>query len=295
MIIFWVVRGRRPLDYDNKDKERKEMTNHLNPIKLPQEGYNMNSTLRKRKILALLEEHGSVQVGDLATTMNVSKVTIRNDLDSLATLGSLVRTHGGAITAEHKESSRYISNTIHEFRQQKEAIAKLAVTFIKEGQSIIIDNGSTTMHVATYIGGLSVTVATSSLLVMKELMDVECIDLMMAGGILRRPTMGLMGAFSKDFYRQIHADWYFMGGSGYLSEQGVFCTNLIEADSKRSMIESAAKVVFLADSSKMERASLAKVCDWSVVDYMITDRIDDEVRKTIESHGVKIVVVGETR
>src|SRR5690554_6961815 len=121
------------------------MTNHLNPIKLPQEGYNMNSTLRKRKILALLEEHGSVQVGDLATTMNVSKVTIRNDLDSLATLGSLVRTHGGAITAEHKESSRYISNTIHEFRQQKEAIAKLAVTFIKEGQSIIIDNGSTTM------------------------------------------------------------------------------------------------------------------------------------------------------
>ena len=79
----------------------------------------MNSTLRKREILALLEQHGSVQVGDLANRMGVSKVTIRNDLDALATLGSLVRTHGGAITAENKGSSRYISNTIHEFRKEK--------------------------------------------------------------------------------------------------------------------------------------------------------------------------------
>ncbi|HOR79579.1 MAG TPA: DeoR/GlpR family DNA-binding transcription regulator [Sphaerochaeta sp.] len=255
----------------------------------------MNSTLRKREILALLEEHGSVQVGDLANRMGVSKVTIRNDLDELATLGSLVRTHGGAIIAENKGSSRYISNTIHEFRKEKEAIASLAVTFVKDGQSIIIDNGSTTMHIASHLAGRHVTVVTSSLLVMKELMEVESVDLMMAGGILRRPAMGLMGAFSKDFYRQIHADWYFMGGSGYLSEQGVFCTNLIEADSKRSMIESAAKVVFLADSSKMEHPSLAKVCDWSVVDYMITDRIDAEVRSVIESHGVKVVVVGEPK
>ena len=124
-------------------------------------------------------------------------------------------------------------------------------------------------------------------------MDVEC-----GSDGRRHPATacdGADGIILQDFYRQIHADWYFMGGSGYLSEQGVFCTNLIEADSKRSMIESAAKVVFMADSSKMENPSLAKVCDWNVVDFMITDRIDAEVRSSIESHGVKIVVVGEVK
>jgi DeoR/GlpR family transcriptional regulator of sugar metabolism len=232
-----------------------------------------------------------LHVPDLATELQVSKVTIRTDLDEMAEKGLLVRTHGGAIPAEKQGSSRFIEQTLHEYTEEKKAIARLASTFVKPGQSIIIDNGSTTVHLAPFVADLAITVSTSSLLVMQELMHAEKVDLLMAGGILRRPSMGLMGNFSKEFYRNIHADWCFLGASGYSSKYGVFGTNLIEADTKQTMIQSASKVCLLVDSSKMEHLSLAKVCDWSSIHYMITDRISPEARTEIESHGVKILTV----
>ena len=254
----------------------------------------MNPAARKKEILSVLARDGSVQVVELARSLDVSKVTIRTDLDELETKGLLVRTHGGAVPAETQGSSRYISQTINEYTNQKMAIAKLASTFIKSGQSIIIDNGSTTLHIARYIADLPITVTTSSLLVMQELMHAEKVDLLMAGGILRRPSMGLMGNFSKEFYRQIHADWCFLGAAGYSSRHGVYCTNLIEADTKQTMIQSASKVCLLVDSSKMEHLSLAKVCDWNSIHYLITDSISEETRTVIESQGVKVMVVDET-
>ena len=249
----------------------------------------MNPAARKNHILEVLERDGSVHVPDLAQELDVSKVTIRTDLDELATKGVLVRTHGGAIPAEKQGTSRFVSQTINEFTEEKKAIAKLAATLVKSGQSIIIDNGSTTLHIAPYISELSITVSTSSLLVMQELMHAQSVDLLMAGGILRRPSMGLMGNFSKEFYRQIHADWCFLGAAGYSTKHGVFCTNLIEADTKQTMIESASKVCLLVDSSKMEHLSLAKVCEWDAIHYLITDTISSEVRSAIEGHGVKVL------
>lgn len=249
----------------------------------------MNPAVRKKEIISLLEMEGSVQVADLAETLGVSKVTIRSDLDEMSQRGLLVRTHGGAITAERQGSSRFISVTINEFADEKKAIAQIASSFIKDGQSIIIDNGSTTVHVAPFVRDMPITVTTSSLLVVEELMHAEKVDLLMAGGILRRPSMGLMGNYTKEFFRQIHADWCFLGASGYSAAHGIFCTNLIEADSKQTMIKSASKVCLLADSSKMERLSLAKVCGWDAIDYLITDAIDAEVRLSLEAQGVKVL------
>ncbi len=253
----------------------------------------MNPGARKQEILSTLARDGSVQVVDLARSLDVSKVTIRTDLDELEAKGLLVRTHGGAVPAETQGSSRFISQTINEFTAQKMAIAKLAASFVKSGQSIIIDTGSTTLHIARYVSELPITVTTSSLLVMQELMHAQKVDLLMAGGILRRPSMGLMGNLSKEFYRQIHADWCFLGAAGYSSKQGVYCTNLIEADTKQTMIQSASKVCLLVDSSKMEHLSLARVCDWSCIHYLVTDAISDEVRTVIEGQGVKVLVVDE--
>lgn len=253
----------------------------------------MNPEVRKKNILAKLNKEGSVQVIDLAKELRVSKVTIRNDLDDLANKEVLIRTHGGAITPEKQGSSRFIAQTINEYADQKKAIARLAASFVKPGQSIIIDNGSTTLHIAQYISNLPITVTTSSILVMQELMHAEKVDLLMAGGILRRPSMGLMGNLSKEFYRHIHADWCFLGAAGYSSKSGVFCTNLIEADTKQTMIQSASKVCLLADSSKMEHLFLAKVCDWSSIHYLLTDTIDSDVRSAIEAQGVKVITLDE--
>lgn len=252
----------------------------------------MNPAARKQEILRILEKEESVQVNALAKLLQVSKVTIRNDLDHLGEKGLLLRTHGGAILMEQRAASRHILNTIHEYYHQKEQIAHLASSLIEEGQSIIIDNGSTTMHLAKYIASMKLTVTTSSLLVVKELMDADQVELIVSGGILRRQSMGLIGSVFKEVYRQIHAQWLFLGASGYSASQGVFCTSLIEADTKQAMIQCAEKVCLLIDSSKMEKRSLARVCYWDAIDYLITDQIADELRVQLEEAGVKIMTVG---
>lgn len=251
----------------------------------------MNPAARKQEILRILQKQESVQVLELARSLDVSKVTIRNDLDELENKGLLLRTYGGAVLPEKRGTERFIADTMKEYYEQKEQIARLASTLVSPGQNIIIDNGSTTVHLAKYLRDMAVTVTTSSLLVIEELMHAEKVDLIVSGGVLRRQSMGLMGNLSKDVYRQVHADWLFLGASGYSAAQGVFCTNLIEAETKQAMIQSATKVCLLVDSSKMERLSLARVCDWNAVDYVITDTISAEVEQSITEAGVKVLAV----
>ncbi len=252
----------------------------------------MHPAARRKVILSKIEAHGAVQVSELAKALGVSKVTIRSDLDELSRRGLLVRTHGGAISAERRTKTRNIHQAVGEQAKEKRAIAAAAVTLIKDGESLIIDTGSTTAYLAPLLSEREVTVMTGSLLVMEELMYSESVDLLLSGGILFRPSMGLVGGHCREFYQQIHADWCFLGGSGYSAEYGVFCASLIEADIKQMMIKNAAKVCLLADSSKQDTRYLAKVCDWSVIDYLITDAIEAEMQAQLKEYGVEVIVAG---
>ncbi|MFA6841350.1 MAG: DeoR/GlpR family DNA-binding transcription regulator [Sphaerochaetaceae bacterium] len=249
----------------------------------------MNSTERKRTILEMLKAQESVQVGELTKILNVSKVTVRTDLDDLEQKGLLVRTHGGAILAERQDLVRLISNTIYECTEQKRQIAKIASGLVRPGQNIIIDSGSTTVHLARYISALPLTVATNSLLVIQELMSVDTIELLIAGGTLRRQSMSAIGNYTRECFKQIHADLLFLGASGFTLSGGVSCTNLIEADTKRAMIDSASKVCLMIDSTKFGKDSLARICDWSSIDILITDAIADDIRSSFEQMGVQVL------
>lgn len=249
----------------------------------------MNSTERKRTILELLKTQESVEVGELTKLLNVSKVTIRTDLDNLEQKGLLVRTHGGAILAERQDLVRLISNTLYECTEQKQLIAKIASKLIQPGQNIIIDSGSTTVHLARYISHYSLTVATNSILVVQELMGADSVELLIAGGTLRRQSMSAIGNYARDCFRQIHADILFLGASGFSLEQGVSCTNLIEADTKQAMIDSASKVCLMVDSTKFGKDSLARICEWGSIDVLITDSIPDEARLKFEQMGVQVL------
>jgi DeoR family fructose operon transcriptional repressor len=245
---------------------------------------------RKQKILQLLSEKETVNVDELTSLFHVSKVTVRNDLDELDGKGLLVRLHGGAMTAEKKDFVRLISNTMLESTEEKERIAKCASQLIHAGQSIIIDNGSTTVHLAKYLSGKQLTVATGSLLMMEQLMHDESVELVVIGGTLRRYSMGAIGSMARSCYAQFHADLLFLGASGYTLKDGVTCTNLVEADTKQAMILSANKVCLLVDSAKMGKLSFATVCDWDDIDYLVTDGIDDATKAALQEKGVEVLV-----
>lgn len=249
----------------------------------------MNSIERKRHILELLEAKESLEVVDLTELFSISKVTARNDLDDLESKGLLVRTHGGAVLAEKHDLVRLISNTIKENSDKKKKICAIAARLVEPGQNIIIDSGSTTVHLAKLVANHPVTVITNSVLVVQELMGAEQVELIMSGGVLRRQSMAFMGAYARHTFEQVHADILFLGASGATLDHGITCTNMIEADTKHAMIRSVSKVCLLVDSTKFGKVSLAKVCDWDSVDILVTDDIDPDTRKELEAQGVQVI------
>lgn len=250
----------------------------------------LNSIERKQEIMKLLSTRESLDVEELATLFGVSKVTVRTDLDAMAERGLLVRTHGGAMSPEKQNLIRLISKTSSEYKDEKEKIAKAASQLIGNGDAIILDNGSTTLHLAKYLSQKNLTVATGSIPVIQELMNDNTIDLLIIGGTVRRYSLGAIGPLAKACLGLLKTNWLFMGASALSVEEGVLCTNLIEAETKQFMIKSADKVCLMADSKKMGASSFGKVCGWDQVDYFITDGIDDEARKTIEEQGVTVII-----
>ncbi|MDD4572919.1 MAG: DeoR/GlpR family DNA-binding transcription regulator [Sphaerochaeta sp.] len=249
----------------------------------------MHATERKRVILELLKENDSGDVITLSNHLGVSKVTIRKDLDELARKGLVMRTHGGAVLAEKHNLVRLISNTLEENTADKKAVCREALQFASTGKSIIIDSGSTTVHLASLVAKRQLTVITNSVLVINELADAESVELIIAGGQLRRPSLSAIGSLARLYFSQIHADVLFLGASAFSLEGGVSCTNLIEADTKQAMIKSASRVCLLADSSKFDNVSLAKICDWSAIDVLITNSIPPKACQELAAKGVTVL------
>ncbi len=250
----------------------------------------MNAVKRKIKILDLLKEKESIDVETLTLMFGISKVTARGDLDDLHKKGLLIRTHGGAMLPENLSLVRVLSNTLKEHENEKYAICKEALSFITPEMNIIIDSGSTTIHLAKMVHSIPLSVITNSVLVVTELMDSEHVELFVAGGVLRKASLSLMGDPSSYFFSQVHADILFLGSSGFSIEKGVSCTNIIEAQTKKQMISHASRVVLLADSSKIEKMFIAHVCDWSEIDYFITDSLEEEDKKRLEEKGVHVII-----
>ncbi|MFA7126764.1 MAG: DeoR/GlpR family DNA-binding transcription regulator [Bacilli bacterium] len=250
----------------------------------------MNALKRKIKILELLKEHESVEVAHLTKLLGVSKVTVRADLDNLALKGLLIRTHGGAMLPENLELVRVLANTLEEQKKEKYAICNAAAGYIKPGMNVIIDSGSTTVHLAKIIRAMDITVITNSVLVLQELMGSTSVELLIAGGILRKPSLSLMGDHASYMFDQIHGDQLFLGASGFSIEKGITSTNIIEAETKKHMIRNASQVFLLADSSKLERMFIANVCGWDAIDYFITDALSLAHSARLAEKGVKVII-----
>lgn len=230
-----------------------------------------------------------VRVNDLAASLEVTSVTIRTDLEHLERRGLAVRMHGGAVLPEHDELPRYINNTVHENFEKKDAIARCALQLVYPDATVIIDAGSTAAIFSRRLHGYAVTVVTNSVPVIAELVTDEHINLIASGGAIRKPVKAMVGEIARWAYESIRADVVFLGASGYSLDQGVTTPNLLEADTKRAMIDAAQTVCLLADSTKHEQVKFAKICDWDRIDYFMTDSAPTDLIQGLEARGVTVV------
>lgn len=249
---------------------------------------SMDINGRREEILRILGDREYVTVEEFSKVLGVSAVTIRTDLSALEESGFLIRTHGGAMKNSKKGEARLISNTLIENEEEKRALAEKAASLIRPGNTIIIDSGSTTIHLIEHLKGKNITVVTNNILALDKLKNEDDIKIVALGGSLRRESMGTVGPLAETAVKSMNVDIYFMGAAAY-DRSNITSSDMNEAVLKRDMIEASDKVVFLADSSKFGKKAFSKICTWHDIDAFVSDKVDPDFRRELEEMGVEVL------
>jgi len=225
---------------------------------------------RHRQILTILEEDGRATVEALSQQLGVSAATVRRDLSELEKQGLLRRTHGGVLALSGTAFEPSLGEKSGEQMEEKRRIATAAASLVRDGETIILDAGTTTLEIARVLTSRrDITVVTNSLPIAAELAATEGVHVILTGGDLRKNTMALVGPATEAFLKKITADRVFLGTNGVSPERGLSTPNLLEAATKRAMLGAATEVVVVADHTKLGRVAFAHVADLSEVDRIV--------------------------
>ncbi|MDC3417427.1 DeoR/GlpR family DNA-binding transcription regulator [Aquibacillus salsiterrae] len=248
---------------------------------------------RKEKILAYIKNQTRATVHDLTSYFQVSESTIRRDLKELEESNHIKRTHGGAVLAQSVSYEQTMLEKEKEFVEEKQAIARKAVTFIEPGDTILLDSGTTTYELSKELKSLpKLSIVTNSVAIMQELAKNPSHDVMLLGGSFRRETSALVGPFAEQSLKMIRIDKAFIGINGIDLKEGILTTpNLMEATIKRLMIERARQSILLSDHSKVNKVNFAKVADLNDINDYIFDELPLDVTERIESYGVNVHLI----
>ncbi len=252
----------------------------------------MFAAQRREKILELIREDGHAKVQELSRLFKVTEVTIRQDLEKLEEQGLIKREHGGAILSDAGTNVRNFSLANQTNIEAKRAIAREAVKFISDGDTIILDSGSTTTELARLISGFhNLTVITNALNIAMILGSDASINLNVTGGEFKPPTLSLTGMKAANYFTNIHADKVFLATAGINLKTGLTYPSISDLVVKKAMIEASDTVYLVADSSKIGTSSFASLGALSLVDHIITDsKISTEDEKLFQRFDVRYTV-----
>jgi DeoR family transcriptional regulator of aga operon len=248
---------------------------------------------RHRNILATLETKDRVMVEELAERYQISAVTVRADLDTLADAGALVRTHGGAVkrTDPRVDYPIEFKQTLH--HAEKVRIAEAATGLIHPNQTVILDSGTTTVEIARCLKASRirpVTVITNALNIAMELTNTADIAVVMLGGMVRPRSYSLVGPQAEFTLRGLVTDHLFLGVDGIDPEVGFTTPDILEAQLNRLMIAVSKEATAVADSSKLGRRSLSVIDKVGAVHRLITDKgADEKYLHALRVAGVEVI------
>lgn len=253
-----------------------------------------NTRQRRQQILQQLVQHGSVQVSELAERFGVSSVTIRADLNQIESQGLATRTHGGATLVRTPPQEQDIHEKDALNLPLKERIGARAAQLVKPGENIIIDSGSTTMMLARHLRlRRDVTVMTNGLNIAWELANADGVEVLLAGGMLRKQSLSLQGSQAEASLASYSFDTLFLGVDGLDLQFGLTTHDEAEARLNHRMVERARRIVVLTDASKFGCVSLHRIARLDQIHTVITDEgIGAEYREGLERLGIEVIVAG---
>ncbi|MDR1612358.1 MAG: DeoR/GlpR family DNA-binding transcription regulator [Planctomycetota bacterium] len=248
---------------------------------------------RRRKILELLQEEGSAKVAYLKDLFSVTEPTIRQDLAKLEEEGHLVRSHGGAFLKTIPNQVRNLHLQHRENMDKKVRIGKKASEFIKDGDSIILDAGTTTTEVANHIeNAQNLNVVTSAINIALIVGSRFNTQVMMTGGEFKAPTLSVTGEKAARFFdNSIFASKLFLAATGISNEGLITYPGLNDIPLKKAMIGAAQDVYLVADSTKMGKIAFASLGPIELVSHLITDpEIDGRYVDMFEKRGIEVII-----
>ena len=250
---------------------------------------------RRRRVLDLVDQDGQATVADIAKRFSISAVTARGDLDTLASIGAVVRSHGGAVRRLEAAQDYPLRTKEAIHREEKVRIGRAAAELIKAGETVILDSGTTTAEIARHLKLSkiqSVTVITNALNIAAELMDAPGISLIMIGGLMRPVSCSFVGPQAEAMMNEVHADRLFLAVDGFDLENGPSTPDVLEAQLNNVMIRSAREVNVVADFSKLGRRSVSKIGPFESIKRLITDsRATSEFTGALRAKGIEVIEV----
>ncbi len=247
---------------------------------------------RRRKILEWLQEEGSARVRDLSAAFEVSEATIRQDLERLEADGYISREHGGAFLKTLPRQVETLSLQHLENMDKKRRIGVRAASLVGDGETIILDAGSTTTEVAHgLLQRRDLTLITNALNIALILGAVPGFAVHMPGGQFKAPTLSLSGDKSVEYFRDILAGKLFLATAGVSLEAGLTYPSFADLQLKQAMIKAAQHVYLVADSTKINRTSFTRLGTLDVIHSFITDDgIRDEDAREFERRGIEVII-----
>ncbi len=249
---------------------------------------------RQNRILTLAQKNGRVEVDALSTSLEVSPQTIRKDLNVLCDKQLLQRVHGGAIVGSG------IENVSYEARRllapgSKRAIGKKAADLIPDNSSLLINIGTTTEQVAHALKGhrglLVITNNVNAVDIMKNFMGVE---LIIAGGQVRRSDGGIVGGAAVDFINQFKVDFAVIGVSALDEDGSLLDYDLREVRVAQAIIKNARHVILVTDTMKLERTAPIRIGHISQINTIVIDKeLPQKLQSACREHGVRVVIASD--
>ncbi|MBM4088845.1 MAG: DeoR/GlpR transcriptional regulator [Planctomycetes bacterium] len=249
---------------------------------------------RRNQLLELIRRQGFASLPALADELQVSESTIRRDLDVLEESGSAKRTHGGVFYTGPSPQLPHFDRRQAAQLQQKRQIARAAEKLIEEGDTILMDGGSTTYELARLLVDRALQIVTNSLPVANLFTASDRADLVVIGGYVHARTGVCLGPYANGMLSGVNVRRAVLSVSG-VNSKGYYNSNLLLVGTEQAMMAAADEVIVVADSSKFGHSSLAHLCGLSEIDVLVVDEgISDQWRRCLVEEGVRVVVAPAT-
>lgn len=249
---------------------------------------------RREQILAMLRKDGSVKVAALVETFGVSIETIRRDLEALEQEGLLKRVYGGAVLESRRSVETLLEERLVQNAYEKECIGRAAAAFVRDGDVIGIDVGTTTLEMARalLLRDLRIIVITNSIQIAATLSVSEKIEVILIGGRVRRGELSVGGhMLTEANMRLFQTDKLFLGVGGITDRFGITDYREEETAFRRIGIERTKEVYALADHSKFGVTAMYHVCDAEKINVVITDAATGrDMISALRMKGAQVVI-----